>query len=302
MDTLMRRIAVLEDRQSDKCDHFAAYNRVVEMTRVIWKTRVLRALAKPMRKNTTTRSQPFGSALQSHHIGFDDEFAYEMFTHIVADVSRHAARDDEGCVSFVPSFKALTDPEQDIAEGHVLFRSARAFLNWLGITSSSDVKRLICRPQTQRDGIATTRVLGGLQRNKDAANDPVRVFVVFSCAAHRRATDVLAAGDAGTGAVEFASGRWDASNNRFCAVPEATRCSVGDYTEGRDWDSVFSLSWVWTGGYDGRAVSAHGRKTGHIRLGRVALKLPTVTFRGNGLCARVDNLLTDQFLQGCVQK
>ena len=297
MDALMRRIAVLEERQANKCDHMPAYERFVEMTRVIWKARVLRALAKPMRKNTQTRSQPFGSVLFSNTMGFEDDFAYELFSHIVADVAKLAGPGDDGCVSFVPSFNALTDPEQDIAEGHVLFSSARAVLNWLGITSSCDVRRLVCRSQTQRDGVATTRVLGGLQRNKDNLEDPVRVFVGFSCAAHRRATDVLAGEDAG--AVEFASGRWDASNNKFCAVPEATRCSVGEYSHERDCNSVFSLSWVWTGGYDGRAVSLHGKKTGYVRVGRIALKLPSVTFRGNDLCAQVDRLLSERYLEDC---
>ena len=163
----------------------------------------------------------------------------------------------------------------------MLFSSARAVLKWLGLTATKDVRRLLCRSQKMRDGVKVTRVLGGLQWNTEGVQDPIRVFVGTSCVGHRRATDE----PCGTQepVIQFESGRWDCSNQRMAAVPAGNRAKVGTYNHARDCHSVFSLSWVWTGGYDGRAVSAHVKKTGYVRLGKLTLNMPMVTFRGNEL-------------------
>ena len=89
------------------------------------------------------------------------------------------------------------------------------------------------------------------------------------------------------------------SNQRMAAVPAGNRAEVGTYNHAHGCHSVFSLSWVWTCGYDGRAVSAHGKKTGYVRLGKLALNMPMVTFRGNELSEEVGNILTAEFLDGC---
>ena len=65
----------------------------------------------------------------------------------------------------------------DIAEGHVLFSSARAVLQWLGITSKRDIRRVLCRKHTQRDGVDVLRVLGGLQCGEESDASPVRVVL-----------------------------------------------------------------------------------------------------------------------------
>ena len=288
IDDLARRVAVLEGKDANKhtCDHKPAHDRRVEVLHAMWRTRVLTHLSQPLRKLPTVRNLPFTSAVHAHTLGFSEDFAYEDFVHAV----KHAASQPEEDVSFFPSYRALTDPRLDINEGYIVFSTARAVLNWLGVTSSHDVRALLVRSQKLRDGIDVTRVLGGAQCNKDSVDDPVRVFIGRSCTARRRAREVS---EEKAYAVEFNSAKWDDSNNKLCAEPKWSEEYVGDYKHARDWESVFSLGWTWKGGYDGRAVSEHGKRMGTVRLGNLALTLPAVSFRGNDLCKKVDKYLAE---------
>ena len=96
-------------------------------------------------------------------------------------------------------------------------------------------------------------------------------------------------------AVEYATGQWDISNNTLVSVLTENMCRVGAYNHARDCNSVFTFSWSCTVGYDGKAVSAHGKRAGNMRLGEVTLKLPFMKFRGKDTCRDVRKILTADF-------
>ena len=218
-----------------------------------------------------------------------------MFIHVVKSIVTHDAKTSD--VSFYPSLVELQNPEMDIAEGHVLVSSARAVLQWLGITSKRDIRRVLCRKHTHRDGVDVLRVLGGLQCGEDSDASPVRVILGKSFAAQCLAKESDAGVDADV--VEFETGTWDSSNNMLSPTPITAQYRTGNYHRAREWDTEFTLSWVWTGGYYGRAFTSHSKKTGSVRVGRVSLSMPTVTFRGYKFAADLCNLVADELLDRC---
>ena len=118
-------------------------------------------------------------------------------------------------------------------------------------------------------------------------DESVRFFVGHSCEAHCRATDMPAGHD--ENAVEFYSARWNASSNTMCALPRLSKVRLADFSHARDLDSIFSVVWTWTGGYDRTAVSAHGTKLGTVGLGLevFAMSFSAVAFNGNELFAEI---------------
>ena len=126
---------------------------------------------------------------------------------------------------------------------------------------------------------------------------PLRVFVGNSCvgSSHAGGEEEFGQGKA----VEYATGQWNISNNTLVSVPTDNMCRVGEYNHARDWNSLFTLSWAWTGGYEGKAVSAHGKRAGNVRLGEVTLTLPLVTFRGKDTCRDLRKIMTADFLDSC---
>ena len=292
VDNLAHRLTLIEARLDGMQRRSPDDVEFVESTRDIWKTRVLKILSKPMPKFKGTREKDFSNAISPFTVTFKEDFAYSLFTRIVNDIARTSALAED--VTFLPSLTCLQDPQMDIASGKILFRSARAVLHWLGVTSQKDVRRLLCRRQTQREGTDVVRVLGGLQSG-ETAEDPVRLYVGKSCVADCRAT-CAGEGEEVT-VVEFGSGKWDDSNNTLLATPTVQRRKHGDYSRPRNCDTVFALSWVWTGGYDGRAVGAHSKKTGSTRIGIVTLNMPSVMLCGNVLCEDVGKLLTETYVR-----
>ena len=87
--------------------------------------------------------------------------SYASFSLLVQNLVRAGGDSTPHGVSFVPSLNALTNPERDIRESHVLFDSARAVLQWLGVEAKEDLRKILKRSQKGRDGEEVTRVLGG---------------------------------------------------------------------------------------------------------------------------------------------
>ena len=300
VDVLTQRLDVLEEKQNEvrKCAHREAYDEFVQDKKSLWKTRVLKLLSKNMKKYTPTAGRPFSAVLRSDKISFKEDMSYRYFQLLVEDMCKKGnAEDPPRGIRFVPSLHELRHPEADIKEGHVVFQSARAWLNWLGITSKGDLRKNMTKTSKQRDGATVTRVLGGLQWTAGDMTKPLRVFVGRSCVGSSTGDEANRGEEVPV--VEFPNARWDSSNNTLATAPIAKRCCVGDYIEESDWNSVFTLSWRWTGGYDGRAVSAHGKKSGNVREGSITLDMPVVSFRGIETCSKVGEILTDKYLDSC---
>ena len=62
---------------------------------------------------------------------------------------------------------------------------------------------------------------------------------------------------------------------------------------------MLTLSRDWKGGDDGKAISAHKRRTEHVRLEKATLKLQFAAFRGTQKRADITALVTPHFLEKC---
>lgn len=292
LEQLMRRVATLEEGQTQgPSGDVASTNQwFVDDMKVLWRTRVLRELDQRIKKPVATRVETFGAMVRGDTIGFTVDCTFRMFNLVVGDI----AKTPRGAL-FLPSLDALLEPAAEISGGDVLFESARALLNWLGVTADKDVRGRTEKWQKQRDGAQSARLLGGLQWSHGAVDKPLRVFVGNSCVRNLKESEA-------TGreckVVKFANARWDTSNNRLASAPESDVARVGDFARAEDLKSVFRLSWRWVRGYEGRAVSAHGRRIGDTRLGELTLCMPTVTVKGNELCRDFRVVLESNFRGG----
>ena len=299
-DAMVRRVVLLEesDRISRRHAKEDVYEKFVNDKKVLWLTRVLKLLGKPVKKFTPTPGRPFSAVLRSDKFTVSEDMSYFYFSHLVDDLVRQDMFNNEPSgISLHPSGDALVHPEGNIAEANVLFHSARALFMWLGMTSNEDLRNNIAKSCKQRDGVDITRVLGGLQWTDGDMAKPLRVFVGTSCVAAVPSAGGVSGPPANV--VEFASAQWDMSNNTLMSRPVSRTSRRGEYTTTRAWESVFRLSWTWTGGYEGRAVSPYTKSTHNTRLGEVKLTIPYVVFRGNETCGEVRTILTEEFILGC---
>ena len=90
-----------------------------------------------------------------------DEMSCASFSLLVHNLVCAGGDSTPRGVSLVPSLHALTNPERDIREGHVLLDSARVVLQWLGVVAKEDLRKILKRSRKGRDGEEVTCVLGG---------------------------------------------------------------------------------------------------------------------------------------------
>jgi len=268
---------------------------------IIWWVWLEKALANGGGRDTSRgSSRPFSSVLQTGCITVKDTISYETFSQIVASVVRNMDDRQRTSVFFVPSVEELQNPRQNIREGHVVFNSARAMLQWLGIGSKSDVDAAVVNGRKRRNGVSILRVLGGVQWSGQE-EDAIRIFVGTSCGASKSTAVSTTTDNTGERqsrnmkVVEFESAKWDGSNNLLAAQPRVNVGEVGEYGSERSYvaskNSVFSLSWNWIKGVEGTAFSASARSCGSYRLGNISLSLPYVMFKGKETCGAIRELL-----------
>ena len=137
------------------------------------------------------------------------------------------------------------------------------------------MKQLLYRAAVSRNGTILTRVLGGVQYDADDLNEPMRFYVGASCLRSGN-TSGVESGDC-CSVVEYSNTQWDTSNSLFDSSPIARDYPPGPFQFKREDTSMFTISWEWTGDDDGKAISAHGRRTEFVRLGKATLTLPLLS-------------------------
>ena len=155
----------------------------------------------------------------------------------------------------------------------------------------NDILNAVMKSQTLRSDCAATSVLGGVQNDKESLNNPLRLFICRSCAANPNGEDERHRGTPLAVTVQFKTTRWDSSNNQMFDTPSLKESKIGCVStidDARAKTSVFSLSWEWAKGEEGKAFSHHARRTEFARLGKVTINIPFLLFRGNetSSCAR----------------
>ena len=188
------------------------------------------------------------------------------------------------------------NPSEDNSEGHILFDDARTMFKWLGLTSLDDVKKQLLKWQT-RNNEETARFLGGIQWSHGAEEHPLSCFIGRSCVRDRKF------GEEEQGqhltVVRFPTARWDKSNSMFASAPSHGSACVGRLGNTRDFSSAFSISWRWKQDYNGRGVSAHGRRAGCSRDGEIFIYMPTIKVTGSNLTKAFRELINSDILADC---
>ena len=215
----------------------------------IWRVRVQKMLASACRETRGGTARPFTAVMQTAALVVRDMVSYETFTQMVGSLVRDMDARQTKAVVFVPSLSELLDPKENISEGHVVFESARAMFKWLGMGSTCDVDGAVVKGRKLQSGLSILRVLGGMQWS-GRIEDPMHIFVGRSCGvsevtADRQTEETGARPSRDVNAIEFASARWDGSNNLMASQPTACSAFPGVYDEEKSYSdarhSLFSL-------------------------------------------------------------
>lgn len=288
---------------------------------VIWRRRVLEELARaikdvvPKRGKQYKSSVPHGTllvsagvvsgALQPGCIRISDDLPYYLFANMVKDMTCNENFAGTERVTFIPSYEALINPTRDIKEGHVIFPTATFLLQWLGVTGTDDIVNAIFRTHKLRSNTEVTRVLGGVQNEVDNEDTPFRVFIARSCVAQPSENEADLQRDSRISiAAEYQTTRWDVSNNmmadRLC-LKERRPGRVSTMEDARETTSVFSFSWEWSKGEEGKAFSKHARRLDFVRIGRMTINIPFVLFRGNQTSESLRSICTKKQVEMVVK-
>ena len=152
MDDVLLRMHVLEGRVADVgvCRHTDLVEDIVGEKRMVWKTRVLLELGRSVREVQPRNDRPFSAVVQSQNIRITDDTSYATFCRVVSAMARNSSLNKPHGIRFWPSFDALSNPEMEVREGHVMFESAGAMLRWLGVTSQRDFRTALDKHQVLR--------------------------------------------------------------------------------------------------------------------------------------------------------
>ena len=85
----------------------------------------------------------------------------------------------------------------------------------------------------------------------------------------------------------------------LASAPTHGSARVGRLGNTKDFSSAFSISWRWKQDYNGRGVSAHGRRSGYSKVGEICIYMPTITVSGNSLTKSFRELINPDILGDC---
>ena len=158
MAGLVRRVERLESWRLETEDARLAAIKAefVEDRNTMWKFQVLRLLRHPLRNFNPMPGRPFTTVLRTDVLTVREDMSFMYFQEMAREVA------SRGPV-FRPSLEHINDPSADMAEAHIMFPTASAMLDWVGVTSKADKCALMQRTHKTRNGMALARVLGGLQ-------------------------------------------------------------------------------------------------------------------------------------------
>ena len=248
MQMLIKRVAVLEMHKSEEVPRAidGMKRLLVSELKTLWRARVLDLIKAPIKNVKATRWQPFGAVVRGDSLHFKVQFAYRWFSFLVDDISERVSTHSPNMVTFIPSLSQLVAPPTEVAEGHVIFSSARTFLQLLGISLHADFKRRVQVWRKVKGGTQAVRFLGGLQWTEGNHENPMRMFIGHSCLRNSVTGKEQTGGDVEV--VEFGTAQWDMSNGLLASAPIRARACRGQFKKENERATVFKMSWRWKGG------------------------------------------------------
>ena len=296
LEYLSCRVSALEKASDDGPDRAIRQFKTnfVQDKAGIWRVKLLSKLRESIKKPKATRVQYFGTLLRGDAIWVSETFTFEWFSWVVDNIATSVATKIPRRVQFVPCLSDLVNTSEEVPEGHVLFDDARTMFNWLGLSDVRDVQRQLMKWQT-RNNEETARFLGGLQWSQGKEVKPLTCFIGRSCV--RNMTEGGEQQGTAIPVIQFATARWDVSNNTFASPPSQETSFIGRLSDKDDFSSAFRISWRWKQEFNGRSVSAHGRRSGYSRVGEITVYMPTITVRGDNLTRSFRELINEEMLQ-----
>lgn len=289
VDSLLLRVAGLENSMSNPCDHAEVIKAMVDERTAILKTRVIEALSRSTRQNGSKKCSPFHGILQTASFKVSELAAYNTFRMLTEDISTWAIVDGEDSIEFLPSLSGIINPARAVHTATVVFKKASALLGWLGVEATSDVRALVVRDQSNGP-TEMIRVAGGMLR-RGMNHDDLRLFVGRGLMTDEN--EALA----GVPALRFDGGRWDSSNGLFATPPTMeNEYTVLTTASDRCLEGCFKMSWTWKNVEGGRMLTSGSRWSGGVRLGVLQIELPFTTIVGRATCTRVRALLSQKWL------
>ena len=298
LTAIHERLLTLESAsaRNKKCDHADLVESRVRATRMIMMDTILRNASNLPRPRPADNNEKHMHVLATGCVEHTFHMDYDLFKYILTDIE----------LTMRPYGSVLVKPYGDEIVGrtarvsrHVIFRTAKSFFDWLGITEDMNRMAVLVEDRDQHGtgGVQAMRVMGALRSNTEDANAMVQILIGRSgsgvstgrCEAQDPAIDAMeehpTCGDAHVECLAYANSHWDEDCNDFTESIVAVTGHTGPLTE-EHIRSTFSISWqalkpLSKGKYSLTPTFAEG-----VQLGTVTVRYPYVLLRGRQACGQ----------------
>ena len=298
IEDIYRRVARVEKRltETSGCTHDEIISEIVDTFRVTAKFDVLSQGTSPPSRPGRSMDTSFDSVLRPYVVSHIYKRDFHTFQRIARDV--HDSFADSSDVLFFPSYAHILLPHAHVA-GHIVFRTAVALFDWLGISDPSDVK-LLAFDDRHRSTEPRVRILGSLHFNRMESTDPLTLFIGASSGLNKLHVynDNVHEHDKERPTVQFDSAQWDEENGMLTSRPAFENVCVPPITELDVNKSCFALSWEAAVPCSQRRFSLHTQSFGDVQLGNIILRYPGIFIQGQPLC----NAFGRMFRNGTISK
>ena len=182
-------------------------------------------------------------------------------------------------VLFFPSLYGILHPSRRMEQASIVFETAAALFEWLGITSRDDVRAMMVR-EHRAEAARQMCVLGGVQWDDAVVFSPFRLFIGASCT---RVPPEFENAAAKRYYVGLENVEWDDENSEFTSPVDFGEGDTGLNSRSADL-CAFRIDWEWSGGTSRRAFSLHSMDCEGVRLGTVTVKAPCALIVGPQMC------------------
>lgn len=306
IDEIMERVEPMVQLKIAMSKYNCLHNQEIETrvraTRVTWMDEVLRNLASLPRptSDTSAYAESLTGGSTTHKFKVD----YGMFKYMRDDAMKYRsgksiAHPMVGRTQCLPRASDL-DACPASLQTHVIFNTASAFFDWLGI--SPDMKRTAIliddRDQGGPGGVQAMRIMGSLDRVNSDIVDTIRMYVGRS-APTQEARDAYEKFHYGSGGprlpdattveyIAYACEDWDVENNKFVEPPCTCKEKLGRGPYGADRvGQTFSMSWDAIPPLSRAKYGVTPHFSQGVQLGYVTLRYPYILARGRATCTQL---------------
>ena len=288
------------------CDHREIIESRVRAMRVIMMDELLRNASSLPRPRVSHNNESYMHVLSTGCVEHDFHIDYNLFQYLLRDIEKNMR--PYGSVLYTPNAEEMMGRTAR-ANRHVIFRTAKSFFSWLGITEDMNRKAVLIeeRDQLASGGTQALRVMGSLRRNDEQDMASIQILVGRSASqvatgrseeddpAVRAMEEHPTCGDGDIPCLAYANAKWDDESNDFEEKLSECMGHTGPLSEDHI-QSCFSISWkakkpLARGKYKLTPNLSEG-----VQLGTLTVRYPYVLLRGRLPCDQARVLLHDMNL------